>query len=206
MDIDHDGDIDLVGTRWNEVFYYENSAGDGLQWTKHIITTAIYSNPTLDFGDIDNDGDTDIIVAAERDSYVPWLENVNGDASQWQEHLVAYYGNVQRLELVDFDGDGDLDAMVSAYNTSAYTYGTSYLFENISGDGSSWAYHLIKDYLNWTTYTQAGDMNGDGKLDVVVMEEDVYRTNEEQLSFFDVSDFVGNGQLQSQALDGDNAA
>lgn len=70
---DIDGDADFVVTRWNEVLIYENANGDGSQFTRRILTNAIYSNPTVDIGNMDNDGDPDVVVSAPRHSSVRWL-------------------------------------------------------------------------------------------------------------------------------------
>lgn len=201
-DIDGDGDADFVVTRWNEVLIYENTLSDGSQFTRRVLTNAIYSNPTVAIGDMDNDGDPDVVLSAPRDSSVRWLENVNGDATQWQEHVIFYLGNVQEKEVVDFDGDGDLDVLASYWVDSDNRFGRSYIFENIDGNGTAWAFHEIKNFLNYRTYSRSGDINNDGRLDVVVMEQDFGRSNDEQLSWFDVGAFTANSVMESQILDG----
>ena len=200
-DIDGDGDIDFIVTQWNEILIYENS-GDGSQFSKRVMSNLIYGNPAVEIGDMDNDGDMDVIISSPRDSYVHWQENVNGDASQWQDHLIFYLTNVHQQEAVDFDGDGDLDLLISYYLDGDNRFGRSYLFENTSGDGLSWAYYEVKDFLNYHTFSRAGDVNNDGRLDVVVMEQDFNRNNDEQLSWFDLGEFTANGLLDSQILDG----
>jgi len=199
-DIDGDGDIDIIATTWGEVRIYENN-GDGSLFTMRVLTNLIYGSPAVEIGDMDNDGDMDVIVSSPRDSYVAWHENVNGDGNVWQDHLIFYLASVQNMEAVDFDGDSDLDFVVT-YMPGDKRFGRSYLFENTSGDGLSWAYYDVKDFLNDKTLSRAGDVNNDGRLDVVVMEQDLDRTQVEQLSWFDLSEFVANGALDSQILDG----
>jgi len=67
-DIDKDGDIDIVGGAHKgngEVTLYENTAGDGLTWTPHVVdggdSSVIDHHDGTQLVDMDLDGDLDII-------------------------------------------------------------------------------------------------------------------------------------------------
>lgn len=201
-DIDGDGDPDFIVPLFSEVLIYENVNGDGSLFVKRVLTNILYGRATVNTGDMDNDGDTDIILASPRDSYVHWQENVNGDGSQWQDHPIFFLSNVQRSEVVDVDGDGDLDMISSYFLTSDNRFGRSYVFENTSGDGLSWDFYELKNFMDYRTYSRAGDINNDGRLDVVVMQQDLDRNNTDQLVWFDIGEFKASGNMISQVVDG----
>ena len=68
VDIDNDGDIDLLGTQWNDlnaVFYYENNGNENFQL--YNIPSAGSNHSYVGYAepaDLDNDGDLDIIISS----------------------------------------------------------------------------------------------------------------------------------------------
>ena len=107
---------------------------------------------------MDNDGDMDEILSSPRDSYVHWQENVVGESGQWQDQLIFHLTNVHNQESVDFDGDDDLDLLISYRVESDSRFGRIYVFENTSGDGQSWTYYELKGFLNDHTNSRTGDV------------------------------------------------
>jgi hypothetical protein len=180
-DLDGDGDVDLTtalaltsfpGT--GKVRWYEN-AGDGATWTEHEVDRDFYGGWGIVTGDVDGDGDLDIVASAfydddpQNNGRWVWYENVNGDASAWAKHPIAsgFYGT-QMAAVADMDGDGDLDV----YGCSTLTYIGSqnddvYWFENREGDGSVWIQHRVSNTYDDAEEVDAGDIDGDGDLDLV---------------------------------------
>ncbi len=120
VDLDQDGDIDVLGTAWgqSEVVWWENQGG-GATWTKHIIDGLFDMADTVRAFDVDRDGDLDALVTSLGDDDVDeyaWWENVNGDASAWTKHLLAYGNNATSIEAADLDQDGDLDILGAAFD------------------------------------------------------------------------------------------
>lgn len=81
-------------------------------------------------GDVDNDGDVDVICGNENGSFI-WIENMSGGyPSDYEIHIDAFDGlNVDHYsapDLFDIDDDGDLDLI------SGCRDGFLYLFENES--------------------------------------------------------------------------
>jgi hypothetical protein len=115
-DINQDGKLDTVYTRSEgeyKISWFE-SPGDPKQanWTEHPI------DPSLDFahgvalGDMDGDGDLDVITAemhqSERDRVLIYENQDKG--SKWVPHLIAKTG-LHNIQVADFNGDGKLDIM-----------------------------------------------------------------------------------------------
>jgi len=117
-------------------------------------------------GDIDNDGDQDLIAGASDDligldtpDKIIYFINGDGNGTSWSS------GNIELIEgdslhIVDMDKDGDLDC---AY--AAYWQGRGWQ-ENANGLGTSWTAHHVK-----TSYGEKGifatDLNKDGNMDLL---------------------------------------
>lgn len=164
-DLDMDGDTDIVSSthdsysgEWNE----NNGYG---YFTYHHIPTAITDYDCY-AGDIDNDGDMDIVYGSEIHYYdqktsLMWLENTT-DSMVFITHNVSghYDGLFTSLSCSDFDNDSDID--IAGYST-----GILYWFENTDGTGN-FSSKIIIDSLNpGINKLISGDMNGDNFPDIV---------------------------------------
>ncbi len=201
-DIDGDGDPDIVGayaheTSTSQFAWWENENGDGSVWTKHWIPFDFWGSGYLSTGDIDSDGDIDLIGSGYNASQVGFWENLDGSGTNWIAWYAATMPSGRGIDLKDIDGDGDLDAV--AWNS----YWVSWM-ENADGTGYYWNQRLLG--YDWDLPSAAaGDIDDDGKLDIAVTSEetDWPPPGDDQLLWFDVSRFGGSGELTSTILDDD---
>ena len=119
-----------------------------------------YHGDVKGIGDIDGDGLPDIVFGGNQlmwYRYPGWGKTVVAKAEQ--EFSTD-------MRLADIDGDGDLDIIVPDGKTGRLCW-----FENPKPIGDptkdSWACHLIGFHGDWAHDVEVGDVNGDGKLDVV---------------------------------------
>ncbi len=131
-DINEDGRPDILSCpsefggnalKWFEA--PEDPKGGG--WQEHVLVS--YGDPnfhTLQAGDIDLDGHTDIytgstayhmLTGKPQNAKLMWIfYNVNGDGSDWEEQKWQSPGGVWQGVLRDVGSDGDLDILTADYN------------------------------------------------------------------------------------------
>lgn len=117
-DLNGDGREDLVVSegRWPgsepdaSVYWFERSGlSASPTWTPHHLLTG-YSMNSLSIGDMDQDGDPDIIVAEHKGPAKKlWLLSNNGGGEFVRTCIDAGKENHIGARLADFDQDGDLD-------------------------------------------------------------------------------------------------
>jgi WD40 repeat protein len=165
FDVDGDGDLDA------HVVYYEapdrvylNDGQGGFNDSGLAL-----SPEEIAWGDLDGDGDVDLFGKTHGQGYGVGLNDGMGQfADGWQmEDGRAMIGS---LELGDLDGDGDLDALVANGFRTGGSYPTMLLWNDGSGQFSD-----SGQSLNETKAADfgLGDLDGDGDLDVFVVNMDL---------------------------------
>ena len=125
--------------------------------------------------DLDQDGITDLVVA-DLGTFLPqdhakgrvlWLR---GTADGQYEHhvLMADVGRVADVEPADFDGDGDLDLVVAVFGWRQT--GQVVVLENRSTKPEEVSFEKREiDPRHGAIHVPVADLNGDGRLDFVVL-------------------------------------
>jgi hypothetical protein len=169
-DLDGDGDLDVASAE-SDVQWHENdgSPADG-GWTAHALPAAtgtVSGFPTdARVGDIDQDGDLDVIASylslTPDDGLIAWWENdgTPGDGG-WSEHDIDdTLTDPRAIRVGDLDGDGDLDVAGVSQNG-----GQIWWWRNTSG-GATWSSELSVSALIGPSGLDLGDFDRDGSLDV----------------------------------------
>ncbi len=166
VDFSGDGIPDLLANHGQYPRYVPGN-GDGTFGTPVILALGNLTKfeNILGYGDLDNDGDLDIVVPdqANTTAVVQWNDgagNFTADATTFPQYLLPSSASVnQRIaHVVDVDDDGLQDLIVGPSSTNAYT---SWVFRQLPGGGySDGSLHIM--------FPQAlADMDGDGDLDVL---------------------------------------
>jgi len=171
MDVNRDGRMDIVSSGWMTMkgtFWYENPGKPGVKWK----ATRIHSAKSMEgviHGDIDGDGDEDILCnhwALEPGQGMTWLESIPKEP-WFVEHVIGTEGETHGNGLGDINGDGRMDIVtpVGWYEgppqpaKQKWTFHPDYTFHPIDNpNGRAAASHPIL----------VCDVNGDGLNDLII--------------------------------------
>lgn len=162
-DIDRDGHIDLLlGTRW-----LRNKGGS---WIAHSIDPERNKPDRNRLADINGDGRLDAVVGFEAINVagdVAWYEQGSDPRAPWKRHFVGSVVGPMSLDVVDIDGDGDLDIVTGEHNLVNPGTARLLVFENLDGRGGRWRERLIYTGDEHHDGALAADLDADGDLDIV---------------------------------------
>lgn len=166
-DVDLDGDSDVIAWGRGVKCYINN--GKGQLAIDTVINQAFINSPEPYFFDIDNDGDQDVGGIVPTTPYwytLYWHENQGGcnfsaptfigfhHTGQFSSSRFEYQG-------ADFDGDGDIDFVMSS------TYDTKLILFKNNGANNSWTKSTITNQAGEISYLNAYDLNNDGRSDII---------------------------------------
>jgi hypothetical protein len=123
-DINGDGRMDVAAAVRNDaVVWWERLDASGDRWQEHEIRypDGAGTAKAVAVGDINGDGRQDLVLTCERSEGkkegVWWLEQL-ADGS-WKPHRLSGPEGIKfdRIELLDLDGDGDLDVITTEERT-----------------------------------------------------------------------------------------
>ncbi len=164
-DVDGDGDLDVLSAGWgfgNKVLWFENTDGAGTFGAEQLID-APSSPHGLSTGDIDGDGDLDVLVASTNDNTVGWYENTDGAGTYGPRQVITTTASAGRsVKAADFDADGDLDVIYAATVADTVRW-----HENTDGAGTFGPEQVITTQVSSPREVVAADVDGDGNLDVL---------------------------------------
>nr|WP_321168793.1 FG-GAP-like repeat-containing protein [Halorubrum salsamenti] len=113
-DVNGDGRLDLIvgqGFGGSDVYWFEQPVDPREQWTKHLIADDFSKYHDLAFGDVDNDGEPEVVGASQESEAVFYYDVPDDPArSPWPSDcltVVSRNTNVEGLAIADLDGDGD---------------------------------------------------------------------------------------------------
>ncbi len=187
VDIDNDGDIDVVAATPNGIFLYRNS-GDHVTFAESLLESSLARK--LAVGDFDNDGDADI--AFTNYGTVPALISVIDNDSVGRvfttASVISTSGNVTAnylpIETADMNNDGILDLVTAYYNNTGN--GRVQVFLGLGNGAFNTSAFLTRSVPARAYGLDIADMDQDGDLDIVytstsgvsLLENNTYDINE----------------------------
>ena len=188
-DIDGDGKLDVLTKRgwWQQPAQWNQNT----VWNFHAFPFSKNRGGAQMFAsDFDGDGDNDVVTSIDAHGWgLNWYEQVkDGNAITFKTHVImtdkpegnpygVCFSQLHAMDLADVDGDGLKDIITGkcwlAHNGSdpgAKDPAVLYWFQcTRKADGSiEFVPHLIDDDSGVGRQISTGDMNADGKLDIVV--------------------------------------
>ena len=184
LDFDNDGDLDLYiahcrqstssytdQRRRDRLFvnngagvFTENAASTGLELTGNFKQTW-----TTSFGDLDNDGDQDVVMTNHGENSQIYTNNGSGVFT----NVTAGSGFSTSFDAIesiveDFDNDGYLDILISGPGLVMYHNNGNGTYTSVSGVFGG----AMTSFLSFAT----GDLNHDGFIDLEASYGNVYNT------------------------------
>lgn len=188
IDIDGDGDLDVVSS-WNiqggsqGVSWYRNETGAGSFSSRITIAATVNGVSSVYGGDLDGDGDMDVVAALSGDDKIVWYENTDGLGTFGAEQVLSANADVaSRVRITDVDGDGDLDVIATSNDDDKITW-----FQNLDGAGNFSAEIFIDSFLGNMRDIHISDMDNDGDIDFVTATD-----QDDNIKWYNNIDGLGN--------------
>ena len=171
-DYDNDGDLDiLIAGRSNNVQIsqiYKNTKGRFSEDTSITLPGVYHSS--VAFGDYDNDGDLDILIAGDTGSD-KITKVYRNSAGIFSEDTNSSLTGVCRgsVSFGDFDNDGDLDILICGSSDNGYI---AKVYRNIDH-----FFYEVTDISISGVFRGAsifGDYDNDGDLDILIAGDSTY--------------------------------
>lgn len=172
IDLEGDGDLDILSFGKNE----NNEAQVGLYENDGSGNFSVFANSNIaphlaeeiSVGDIDNDGDEDVLISGTSDASAPktilYINNGNG---QFDELVNTSFPDIfaSSNAFADLDNDNDLDIVLIGSLVGGLPNIFSIVFENLGSNNFVAADSLGGEYIPANTIA---DFNGDGKKDIII--------------------------------------
>lgn len=198
VDLDDDGDIDVLTSGLDGIIWFENDGSSN--FTLRLIDSDTYG--IIKITDLDGDGDLDFILGDEFSQEIRWYENDGNE--NFSPTTIDSPGNpIVAIWPVDMNGDGLMDVMYAIdFNVVFILYNDGLQNFTLDGFGTGWTDVPAARHAN------AADLDGDGDVDIVYTSDSGYETvwfrNEGGGNFTDI-DISGpsDGNAIIEDLDGD---
>lgn len=175
MQIDGENGVDLVAGSKNENakigwFQAPKNPRNLSKWKWYPVSSATWVMSIIS-RDMDGDSDLDIVVSDRNKGEtngVRWLENPGKKRKQkkfWKNHFIGCKNTrVMFMDLADLDGDGLEDAIATEYTNQKIVF-----MKRLDTKGLNWETFNtnIPETTGRAKAVKVGDINGDGKLDIV---------------------------------------
>lgn len=129
-DVNGDGLNDIIASSAHRygIFWYEQTRDANSPWKQHVIDNTWTQAHSLTLADLSGDGLLDLVTGKRFMAHngsdpgeleplgVYWYELKRGPEVAWTKHIVSYnegIGSGLNIPVVDLDGDGDLDIVVT---------------------------------------------------------------------------------------------
>lgn len=111
-------------------------------------------------GDIDGDGNTDVVAAGT--GCLNWYANYDGTGKNWTKfNIMLGSYEVHDVKIADINGDGFTDLVICTSNSDVIW------LKNTDGTGLEWEEHLIASVSDGLVSAEVEDLNKDGYPDVI---------------------------------------
>ncbi|WP_339611783.1 T9SS type A sorting domain-containing protein [uncultured Planktosalinus sp.] len=167
-DIDGDDYLDIIvsasAASDRSITWYRN-LGNGSFSTGNVVITNFSNGFGIAVGDINGNGNLDIVSGTPNFQIMAWFENMDGEGNFSEPEEIGSEGiAVLNMHLIDIDDDGDLDLVGSSS-------GENHIFawwENLDGQGTFGSERFI-ELEHLITGIYPADIDSDGDIDLFTL-------------------------------------
>lgn len=128
---------------------------------ENTISLATDGAISVTVGDLDGDGDLDILSASSLDDRIAWYANDGTGKFGAQQTITTSADYAHRVTTADLDGDGDIDVISASSVDDRIAW-----YEN-DGSGNFGPQQTITTATNLAYNVIASDLDGDGDMDII---------------------------------------
>ena len=176
-DVDSDGDPDIIDICEGTVGWYENKIGEdsGYRFSdsnRKTVATGLGNTATLAAGDLDEDGDIDIVYAngpGADEKKIAWLENKaqEGALDLVSQEETIFADAARSVAVADLDLDGNLDVLSASGSSDTIAWYRNQISSGkVTGDGFG-GQRVITSKSSFPYGITAADLDGDSDQDVL---------------------------------------
>jgi len=183
-DVTGNGRLDIIagqGLSYNDVYWFEQPRSPRQQWEKHLLTDSFEKYHDIAFGDVDNDGEPEVLGLSQESETVFYYDIPDDTYREpWPDeckNIVADGISVEGASIVDIDGDGRTEIIAGPHVFHREANGTW----NREDIATGWD----------DTRVAVADLDGDGSPEVLLSKGDspVYGTHPGRVAWFDPTDW-----------------
>jgi hypothetical protein len=211
-DLDGDGNIDVVASVFDKVFWYKNLDGFGnFGIPQEIGLGGLSLTLSVHLADLDMDNDMDVIATSFDNNLVSWYRNSDGLGNFSSANLITSNDVMGIIDVIaaDFDGDLDSDLVVLSDDSNDLVI----WYENLNGNGDFGPKQIITATATNGRAIYVADIDGDNDMDVITSAPGsitmVWFENLDGNGTFSLEKVIASGtasveEIYAKDLDGDD--
>jgi hypothetical protein len=169
-DLDLDGRLDVVARDQSAFGSNGNKISINYQSSPTSWRTIVMNCPHgegLKLGDIDRDGDADILIGGI------WYENPRDASARWNEHTytTSWTEPDAQVEMADLNADGRPDIVLTPAELKGQFFKVCWYESPPDAKAGDWTERVIVPSIECVIHSLGvGDLDGDGDVDVAIAE------------------------------------